>query len=164
MEPRRGPRSDTGGVRASGRQLHAAAGGDCPRSQRPGESPGIRRRGHGDREGGGVSRSADVMSTGGQRPMYEWETLPWRELERGVFKLQKRIYRASCRGDRKVVRRLQRLPTTSRAAKLLAVRRVTQDNRGKATAGVDGVKNLPAPERPALADSLALHGKADPVR
>ena len=26
---------------------------------------------------------------------YEWKTLPWRELERGVFKLQKRIFRAS---------------------------------------------------------------------
>lgn len=94
------------------------------------------------------------MGTGGQRPMYEWETLPWRTLERGVFKLQKRIHRASRRGDRKTVRRLQRLLTTSRAARLLAVRRVTQDNRGKATAGVDGVKNLPAPDRPALADSL----------
>jgi RNA-directed DNA polymerase len=96
--------------------------------------------------------------------MYEWETLPWRTLERSVFKLQKRIYRASCRGDRKTVRRLQRLLTTSRAAKLLAVRRVTQDNRGKATAGVDGVKSLPASDRPALADSLSVRGKADPVR
>src|SRR5262249_23032009 len=84
--------------------------------------------------------------------------------ERVVFKLQKRIDRASRRDDRKAVRRLQRLLTTSRAAKLLAVRRVTQDNRGKQTAGVDGVKNLPASERPALADSLALHGAADPVR
>jgi len=104
------------------------------------------------------------MSTGGPRPMYEWETLPWRTLERSVFKLQKRIYRASRRGDRKTVRRLQRLLATSRAAKLLAVRRVTQDNRGKATAGVDGVKCLPASGRPALAESLSLRGKADPVR
>ena len=104
------------------------------------------------------------MSTGGPRPMYEWETLPWRTLERSVFKLQKRIYRASRRGDRKTVRRLQRLLTTSRAAKLLAVRRVTQDNRGKATAGVDGVRSLPASDRPALAEALSLRGKADPVR
>jgi RNA-directed DNA polymerase len=59
------------------------------------------------------------MSTGENRPMYGWETLPWRKLERSVFKLQKRIYQASRRGDRKAVRRLQRLLTTSRAAKLL---------------------------------------------
>jgi RNA-directed DNA polymerase len=104
------------------------------------------------------------MSTGESRLMYEWETLPWRTLERSVFKLQKRIYRASQRGDRKTVRRLQRLLLTSRAAKLLAVRRVTQDNRGKKAAGVDGVKNLPASERPALAESLSLHGAASPVR
>jgi RNA-directed DNA polymerase len=104
------------------------------------------------------------MSTGDTRPMYEWETLPWRKLERGVFKLQKRIHRASRQGDRKAVRRLQRLLLTSRAAKLLAVRRVTQDNRGKKTAGVDGVKSLPAPDRPALAESLSLRGAASPVR
>src|SRR5580658_9536491 len=110
MEPRRGSRPDTGGVRSSGRQLHAAVGEDGPRSQCPGETPGIRRRGPGDQEGRGVSRSAEVMSTG-NRPMYEWETLPWQTLERSVFKLQKRIYRASCRGDRKTVRRLQRLLT-----------------------------------------------------
>ncbi len=104
------------------------------------------------------------MSTGNSRLMYEWETLPWQKLERSVFKLQKRIHRASRQGDRKMVRRLQRLLLTSRAAKLLAVRRVSQDNRGKKTAGVDGVKNLPASERPALADSLTLHGTANPVR
>ena len=63
-----------------------------------------------------------------------------------------RIYRASRRGDVKTVHRLQRLLMTSWAARCLAVRRVTQDNRGKKTAGVDGVKNLPprpaAPPRP----------------
>ncbi len=58
---------------------------------------------------------------------YEWKALPWRKLERAVFKLQKRIYRASSRGDTRTVHRLQRLLMTSRAAKLLAVRKVTQD-------------------------------------
>lgn len=33
------------------------------------------------------------------RPMYEWKHLPWRKLEKAVFKLQKRIYQASKRGD-----------------------------------------------------------------
>ncbi len=28
-------------------------------------------------------------------PRYEWKTLPWRKLERDVFKLQTRIYQAS---------------------------------------------------------------------
>ncbi len=36
-------------------------------------------------------------------PRDEWKTLPWRTLERAVFKLQKRIFRASQRGERKTV-------------------------------------------------------------
>ena len=63
-------------------------------------------------------------------PMYAWQDVPWRRVERAIFKLQKRIYRASCRGDRSTVRQLQRLLITSWYAKLLATRRVTQDNRG----------------------------------
>jgi hypothetical protein len=31
--------------------------------------------------------------------MYGWDTLPWKEIQRDVFKLQKRIYQASRRGD-----------------------------------------------------------------
>jgi retron-type reverse transcriptase len=69
---------------------------------------------------------------------YEWNMTPWRKLERVVYKLQKRIYQASERGDVRQVHRLQRLLLASKAAKYLAVRRVTQDNRGKKTAGVDG--------------------------
>src|SRR5918912_1268190 len=52
-------------------------------------------------------------------PMSDWNTLPWRRIERQVFKLQKRIYQASQRGDRHAVRSLQRLMTTSWAAKCL---------------------------------------------
>ena len=51
-------------------------------------------------------------------------------LERNVFKLQKRIYQASNRGDVKLVRRLQKLLISSWAAKAASVRRVTQDNTG----------------------------------
>lgn len=97
-------------------------------------------------------------------PTYEWKALPWRKLERNVFKLQRRIYRASSRGDRKAVHRLQRLLLRSRAAKLLAVRRVSQDNRGKRTAGVDGVKALLPAQRLVLAETLALPEKAAPAR
>jgi RNA-directed DNA polymerase len=56
------------------------------------------------------------------------------------------------------------LLVTSRSAKLLAVRRVTQDNRGKRTAGVDGVKSLTPPQRLALATTLTLPTMASPTR
>ena len=97
-------------------------------------------------------------------PMYEWNTLPWKRLERQVFKLQQRIYRASRRGDTKAVRQLRRLLMTSWAAKALAVRKVTQDNRGKRTAGVDGVRALTPAQRLALTRSLHLSGMAQPTR
>src|SRR5689334_18588942 len=89
-------------------------------------------------------------------PMDEWNTLPWKQFERSVFKLQKRIYRASQRGDVKTVHRLQRLLLTSRAARFLATRKVTQDNRGKNTAGIDGVKRLMPPQRAILAKDLRV--------
>jgi len=98
------------------------------------------------------------------RPMYEWQDLPWKKIERNVFKLQKRIYQASQRGDTQAVHKLQRLLLNSWSAKCLAVRRVTQDNRGKNTAGVDGVKSLTPPQRLQLAQTLKLSNKASPVR
>ena len=69
-----------------------------------------------------------------ENPMMEWKNIPWRKLERRVFKLQKRIFKASERGDVKTVKRLQRTLIRSWSAKCLAVRRVTQDNTGKKTA------------------------------
>ena len=98
------------------------------------------------------------------QPMYEWEDIPWRKLERNVYKLQKRIYRASNHGDVKLVRRLQKLLIKSRAARYLAVRRVTQDNQGKKTAGVDGVKSLTPKQRLVLTNKLKLGIKVAPTR
>ncbi|NET48981.1 MAG: group II intron reverse transcriptase/maturase [Merismopedia sp. SIO2A8] len=95
---------------------------------------------------------------------YEWRNLPWRKLERSVYKLQKRIYRASQRGDIKTVHKLQRLMVNSWSAKCLAVRRVTQDNQGKKTAGVDGEKSLSPEARLELVGQLQLTDKALPVR
>lgn len=96
--------------------------------------------------------------------MYGWNTIRWREVERRVFKLQKRIYQASLRGKVDRIHELQRILISSRSAKLLAVRRVTQENRGKKTAGIDGVKSLTPRERLLLAEHLSLNDQAKPVR
>ncbi len=95
---------------------------------------------------------------------YEWQNIPWRKLERSVYKLQKRIYRASSRGDILTVHKLQRLIVNSWSAKYLAVRKVTQDNQGKKTAGVDGEKSLSPEARMNLVGQLQLGHKAQPVR
>ncbi len=98
------------------------------------------------------------------KPVYEWNAIPWKRCEKGVFELQKRIYQASQRGDVKTVRRLQRLLISSTSAKYLATRKVTQDNRGKRTAGIDGVKSLAPHQRLTLATTLKVEQKARPIR
>ena len=80
--------------------------------------------------------------------MYDWQEVPWPQVERKLHKLQRRIYRASQRHDCKTVHALQRLLLRSWHAKLLAVRRVTQDNQGKKTPGIDGIASLEPAERP----------------
>ena len=105
------------------------------------------------------------MSRLSDRHTEDWRTTNWAKVQRDVFRLQKRIYRAARRGDWKQVRNLQRLMQRSWSARLLAVRRVTQDNRGKRTAGVDGRKNLHPYQRWRLALNLTKGAvKADPVR
>src|SRR5262249_46773864 len=96
--------------------------------------------------------------------MVAWQDIPWKKVHRHVFHLQKRIYRATQRGAVRTARKLQNLLVKSWYARLLAVRRVTQDNRGKHTAGIDGVKSLTPPQRLALAEEIRLDGKATPLR
>jgi RNA-directed DNA polymerase len=97
-------------------------------------------------------------------PNDSWDNLPWFLLEQELFRLQKRIYQASLRSDYSSIRSLQKLLLSSRSAKLIAVRRVTQDNMGKKTAGVDGISAVPSEHRLELANSLHLDGEAAPVR
>ena len=94
----------------------------------------------------------------------EWKDINWRKLERVTFKLQKRIFQASTRGDVKAVRKLQKTLIRSWSAKCIAVRKVTQDNPGKNTAGVDGVKSLTPKQRMNLVGKLKLTGKVKPTR
>lgn len=98
------------------------------------------------------------------KPMYGWETMNWAKVQRDVLKLQKRIYRASKRGDVKAVRKLQRLLTNSRDAKILAVREVIPENGSQKTAGVDGVKRLRNQEKLDLANCLKLGRKTQGLR
>src|SRR5256886_3448959 len=96
-----------------------------------------------------------------EQPIADWASIPWRKLEMHVYRLQKRIYRASERGNVRAVHSLQRLLMKSEAARCLAVRRVTQDNRGKNTAGVDGIKAVPPAQRSLLVAAL---GRPDAIK
>ena len=80
--------------------------------------------------------------------------LPWGVLEQQVVRMQKQITHACQRGDKQAVHTLQQRLMESEAARLLAVRRVAEENQGKHTAGVDGVKSLDAGERLAMASLI----------
>src|SRR5260370_19726068 len=83
-----------------------------------------------------------------------WNKKPWRKLAQHVYRIQKRIYRASQREDVRTVQKLEKLLMKSNAARLLAVRRVTQDNQGKKTAGIDGIKTVTPTRRLIMADQI----------
>ena len=102
--------------------------------------------------------------TQGQSLMVAWQAIPWTKVHRQVFRLQTRIYHATQRGEVRTARKRQKLLMKSWYAHLLAVRRISQENRGKHTAGIDGVKSLTPTERWQLAKAIHLDGQATPLR
>ncbi|MCL2928337.1 MAG: reverse transcriptase N-terminal domain-containing protein [Trichodesmium sp. MAG_R01] len=75
--------------------------------------------------------SNDIPSQVSVNPNIKWKNINWKQVEVRVFTLQKLIYRASSRGEISKMCKYQKLLTKSYYARLLAVRSVIQDNRGK---------------------------------
>ncbi|MFY7805236.1 MAG: group II intron reverse transcriptase/maturase [Limnoraphis robusta] len=94
----------------------------------------------------------------------EWKHIDWKSTEKYVAKLQNKIYQASQSGNVRLMYQYQRTLIRSYRARLLAVRKVTQDNSGKKTAGIDGVASLKPEQRLSLAERLKLSNKAKAVR
>jgi RNA-directed DNA polymerase len=86
-----------------------------------------------------------------------WRAIDWRSVNRNVRGLQVRIVKAVEAGRWGKVNALQRLLTHSRDGKLLAVRRVTE-NQGRKTSGVDGI-TWKTPEKK-VAAVHALRGRS----
>jgi RNA-directed DNA polymerase len=99
-------------------------------------------------------------------PTTDWDNLNWQEVEGQVRNLRQRIFRATKEGNLKKVRSLQKLMLRSRANVLHSVRKVTQINAGKNTAGVDKVVVKTATARGRLVDQLLKDQlwRARPVR
>ena len=93
-----------------------------------------------------------------------WNSIDWFYVTNKVNNLQIKIYEASKIGNLTKVHMYQNTLTNLYEAKLLSVRKVTQDNRGKRTAGVDSIKILNAKDRMELADKLKIDGKASPIK
>jgi len=84
----------------------------------------------------------------------DWQRVNWRKANRQVRNLRQRIFRATQAGDWNTVRSLQRLMLRSYANTLVSVRRVTQVNQGRKTAGVDNVVVKTPQRRGHLVDHL----------
>ena len=93
----------------------------------------------------------------------DWDSVDWRQAHRVIRNLRCRIFRASQEGNHRKVRSLQRLMLRCYANRLLAVRRVTQINAGKATPGVDQVIVKTPAARGQLVDELSTYAPWKPL-
>src|SRR5947199_1691481 len=79
-----------------------------------------------------------ALVNGPEGDALDWGSINWPRVEGEVRRLRQRIFTASQAGDLKRVRNLQKLMLRSRSGALVSVRRVTEVNAGRKTAGVDG--------------------------
>lgn len=98
-----------------------------------------------------------ATANGPKRHRTEWNRVDWRATNRTVRNLRCRIFRATQQRDWRRVRSLQKLMLRCRANRLHAVRRVTQVNQGKRTAGVDTVLVKTPAARGKLVDDLGTY-------
>ena len=56
----------------------------------------------------------------------DWEWTNWKQFQKILFRLQRRIFKAVKEGDKARARRLQKLVLSSHAARMLAIRQVSQ--------------------------------------
>ena len=97
-------------------------------------------------------------------PAVQWESIDWNLVRKHVNRLQTRIAKATVKGDKNRVKRLQYLLTHSFYAKAYAVRKVTS-NKGKNTSGID--KKLWSTSASKMRSVMALTDKqyrAKPLR
>ena len=101
----------------------------------------------------------DTVQVNGPEGDPGWDSVDWGQAEENVRRLRRRIFAASQAGDLKKVRSLQKLMLRSRSNALVSVRRVTEINAGRKTAGVDGRIVLAGWEKADMAAWLQ-HGAA----
>ena len=80
---------------------------------------------------------SSLTANGPKRRLEDWNQISWKKVNKLVRNLRSRIFRARKLGDFRKLRSLQKLMLRSYANLLLSVRRITQTNQGKATAGID---------------------------
>jgi RNA-directed DNA polymerase len=81
-----------------------------------------------------------------------------------IYNLQHKIFCCARDHNTSRIRYYQKLLVKSTQARLVAVRQVTQDNRGKAIPGVDGIASITPDQRVKLAKRLVIDGRTFKIR
>jgi len=102
----------------------------------------------------------------GPKERCNWAKVDWDHARRVVKNLRQRIFRAASEGDLKKVRSLQKLMLRSYTNTLLSVKRVTQQNKGRNTPGIDRVVVKTDRAKGKMVDALCCHQswRVRPVR
>jgi RNA-directed DNA polymerase len=101
-----------------------------------------------------MNKPGEKVTVSPAQPRCDWHSTDWCQAVEFVRKLRQEIFRAARQGDLKKVRTLQRIMLRSYENRVMAVRRVTQTNRGKNTPGVDKVVLKTPAARGRLVDRL----------
>jgi RNA-directed DNA polymerase len=115
----------------------------------------------------GIRRELEAarnIAAGASLRSVDWLSIPWKQANRNVRRLQRRIVQAQQQGKKRKVRALQFILTRSFSARCLAVRRVTE-NSGKRTPGVDGQRlDTPAKKAQAVQKLSTEDYQAQPLK
>ena len=106
-----------------------------------------------------LDATTNVAANGPEDAPWDWRQVDWRRVEDEVRRLRQRIFTASQAGDLRRVRSLQKLMLRSRANTLVSVRRVTERNAGRLTAGVDGEVVLTPEAKARLVDRIQYRSR-----
>ena len=93
-----------------------------------------------------------------------WNNINWKKIQLRVWRIQTKIYDCSLKGNKVQVIKPQKTLINLFEAKLLAVTKATQNNRGKKTAGIDGVKLLLPSQKISLTYKLKIDGRCNRIK
>lgn len=111
-----------------------------------------------------MNRAIPLLADAPSHEAVTWHAIDWRKANRIVRRLQARIVKAVRAGKWHKVRALQRLLTRSFSSRVLAVKRVTE-NQGKETSGVDGeIWNTPQRKAQGVVRLQQRQFKAKPLK
>ena len=92
-----------------------------------------------------------------------WEDIRWRDIEKRIFHLQVRIFKAASDQKLEKMYKLQKLLISSKYAKYLSVKKVTEKNYAKNIPEINRILISNPSEKFRLANKLILDGKSNPI-